>query len=496
VTNAYRELEKVFGRMGRIGEAISVLGWDAATMMPHGGAEARGEQIATLKVLQHEMMTDPRLGPWLLEAAEDGSLDEWQRANVREMRNRWVHATAVPAELVEQFSRKGSRCEMVWRTARKNNDFKLLTPHLQEVLELARRVAEHKAEALGCSPYDALLDGFEPGGSSARIDAIFDDIAAFLPGFLDEVLSHQERRGAPLELDGPFCPQAQKRLGEQLMARVGFDFDFGRLDTSLHPFCGGTPDDVRITTKYQDHDFLSSLMAVLHETGHAMYERGLPSSWRHQPVGEARGMSMHESQSLLVEMQASRSPHFVTFLAPVVRETFGGTGKAWEEDNLYRLVTRVERGLIRVDADEVTYPAHVILRYRLEKKMIAGELDVADLPEAWAQGMSELVGVVPPDDRDGCMQDIHWMDGAFGYFPTYTLGAMTAAQLFQTAASADNDVIPGLQRGDFGPLMGWMKEHVHSRGSLLSTDELLTQATGRPLDPTFFKTHLRSRYLG
>lgn len=493
--SAYKELEVIFGRMSRLGEAISILGWDAATTMPAGGAEARGEQLATLRVLHHEMMMDPRLGDLLFEAAEETGLDPWEQANVREMKNRWVHETAVPADLVEDFSRKGSRCEMVWRSARKDNDFKGLEPYLQEVLELTRRVAGFKAEALGRSPYDALLDAYEPGGSSARIDAIFDDLAAFLPPFLEEVLDRQASAPEPLALKGPFDPVAQRALGERLMTQVGFDFNFGRLDTSLHPFCGGTPDDVRITTKYVEDDFVSSLMAVLHETGHALYERGLPARWRHQPVGQARGMSMHESQSLLVEMQASRSSHFVTYLAPLVREVFAGEGKAWEEENLYRLVTRVERGLIRVNADEVTYPAHVILRYRLEKKLIAGELEIRDLPEAWGEGMAELIGVKPDTDRDGCMQDIHWMDGAFGYFPTYTLGALTAAQLFHAAAEANGDVIAGLQRGDFGPLMGWMTEKVHSRGSLLSTDELLTEATGSTLDPSFFKAHLRSRYL-
>ncbi|MFU8805478.1 MAG: carboxypeptidase M32 [Bradymonadaceae bacterium] len=495
MTSSYEKLEEFFGRLGRLGDAIRVLGWDGATMMPAGGAEARGEQIATLKVMHHGLMMDPRLGDWLMEAEGDPSLDVWQQANVREMKNRWIHDTAVPAELVEEFSRAGSQCETVWRTARKDNDFPRLATHLQKVLELTRRVAGFKGEALGCSPYDALLDTFEPGASSERIDVVFDDLAEFLPPFLEEVLAHQERRGEPIRPPGPFAADTQKVLAKRLMTQLGFDFNHGRLDTSLHPFCGGVPDDVRITTTYHEDDFLFSLMAVLHETGHALYERGLPSRWRHQPVGNARGMSMHESQSLLVEMQASRSSHFVHYLAPLLREAFGGEGKAWEEENLYRLVTRVERGLIRVDADEVTYPAHVILRYRLEKKMIEGSLDIADLPEAWNEAMGELIGVVPPDDRDGCMQDIHWMDGAFGYFPTYTLGALTAAQLFHSAANAESDVIPGLERGDFNPLMGWMKEHVHEQGCLLSTDELLTQATGQPLDPSFFKAHLRSRYL-
>jgi carboxypeptidase Taq len=279
------------------------------------------------------------------------------------------------------------------------------------------------------------------------------------------------------------------------MKRLGFDFEHGRLDTSHHPFCGGVPDDVRLTTRWDESGFLSGLMGVLHETGHALYERGLPVRWRHQPVGEARGMSFHESQSLLVEMQACRSREFIDYLAPVVSATFGGSGAAWGADNLYRIYTRVERSLIRVDADEVTYPAHVILRYRLEKALIAGDLDLADLPGAWREAMRELVGIVPHDDRDGCLQDIHWPGGAWGYFPTYTLGAMTAAQLFDAATLADSSIRPSIAKGEFGPLMSWLRTNVHSRGALLPTRDLLAAATGKPLDPAIYKAHLARRYL-
>ena len=243
-------------------------------------------------------------------------------------------------------------------------------------------------------------------------------------------------------------------------------------------------------------DFTRALMGVLHETGHALYERGLPAKWRHQPVGDARGMSVHESQSLLMEMQACRSREFLDFVAPLLRDAFGGTGAAWEADNLYRLYTRVERSLIRVDADEVTYPAHVILRYRLEKALVAGDLKLADLPGAWNDGMQELIGVRPPSDREGCLQDIHWYDGAWGYFPTYTLGAMTAAQLFAAAKRADPTILPSIAKGDFAPLMTWLRANVHGKGSLLSTAELVRQATGSPLDARIYEDHLRRRYLG
>ena len=252
---------------------------------------------------------------------------------------------------------------------------------------------------------------------------------------------------------------------------------------------------MRITTRYDEADFRSALMGVMHETGHALYERGLPAAWRGQPVGEARGMVLHESQSLLMEMQVCRSQAFLAFAAPLLRKAFGGDGPAWEADNLYRHYTRVEPGLIRVEADEVTYPAHVILRYDLERAMIAGDLAPADLPGAWAEGMRRLLGLTPPDDRLGCLQDIHWYDGAWGYFPTYTLGAMVAAQIFKAAVAAEPSIPEAIARGEFGVLVGWLRVHVHAKGSMLSTRALLVEATGRELDPEAFKSHLQRRYL-
>ncbi len=497
MTEAYSELEQRFGRLYALREAAAMLHWDGAVMMPDGGAAGRGEQLAALDVTCHQMLSDPRLAE-LLDAAEAGRerLDAWQQANLREMRREWRHATAVPERLVDAQARAAKACEMAWRAARPASDFAAVKPRLQEVLDLAREAAAAKAEALGVSPYDALLDQFEPDGSSAEIDAVFDDLAAFLPGFLEQVLARQAREPAPRRPEGPFPTDIQARLGRRLMETVGFDFRHGRLDVSLHPFCGGTADDLRVTTRYDETDFASAVMAVLHETGHALYERGLPAGWRRQPVGMARGMGLHESQSLLVEMQACRGPEFVGYLAPVLREAFGGAGPAWAADNLRRLYTRVEPGYIRVDADEVTYPAHVILRYRLEKALLAGEMTLGDLPAAWNEGMRELLGIAPPEDRLGCLQDIHWYDGAWGYFPTYTVGAIAAAQLFDAAREAVPEVPDCLAEGNFAPLLAWLRENVHGEGSRFSTDELLERVTGRPLDPEAFKRHLRRRYLG
>ena len=498
---AYAGLEAAFRRIGALADTLGILDWDQATVMPEGSAPARADQIAMLSVLRHELLTSPAIGEGLDAAdselaAASGPDADWQRANLREMRRDYLHATAVPADLVEAKARADAACEMRWRTARRDNDYAGLMPSLGDVLRLARESAAAKAAALDLTPYDALLDSHEPGARSADVDVLFDDLAAFLPDFLARVLDAQAAQPAPALPDGPFPVETQRALGVELMQAVGFDFTRGRLDISHHPFCGGATGDVRITTRYDEADFTSSLMGVLHETGHAMYELGLPADWRDQPVGKALGMAIHESQSLLVEMQVCRSRPFLEYAAPRMRAAFGAAGAAWGVDNLHRLYTRVEPGFIRVDADEVTYPAHVILRYRLERALIAGDLTLADLPGAWADGMRELLGIVPPDDRLGCLQDIHWPSGAFGYFPTYTMGAVAAAQLYAAAQRDEPGLADAIARGDFAPLMRWLRTHVHGQGARLSAGELLTQVTGEPLNPAIFKAHLEARYLG
>ncbi len=492
----YRSLEARFRRTLALEEAGGMLQWDMAAMMPSGGAEARMEQLAVLERLGHELVAAPETEA-LLDAAEAeaGGLDAWQRANLHEMRRDWRHATALDGALVEELSRATQRCELAWRAARPADDYAAVKPLLAELLVLVRRKAEAKAGALGLSPYEALMDEYESGLRVSQLDTLFGDLVDFLPGFLGEVLERQASRPSGELPPGPFPVARQKALAERLMAAVGFDFDHGRLDTSAHPFCGGVPDDVRITTRYDEQDYASAMMGVLHETGHALYERGLPAAWRLQPVGRARGMALHESQSLLIEMQACRSPEFVAFLAPLAREAFGASGPLWEPDNLLRLYHRVEPGFIRVDADEVTYPLHVILRYRLERALVAGELSLDDLPGAWNEGFHRLFGMRPPDDRLGCLQDIHWFAGGFGYFPTYTLGALLAAQFFDAARRARPEIPEAIGRGDFAPLLGWLRQEVHGRASLTDTAGLVERATGRPLDPEVFKAHLKARYL-
>jgi carboxypeptidase Taq len=493
---AYRTLEARFARLNAVEDAVGILQWDAETMMPEGAADARADQLATLKGMAHDWLTSSLTGDLLDEAAssEDDLSDE-QRANLREMRRIYLHAAAVPQDLVEANSRAVSRAEIAWREARRDSDFQKLLPHLAEVLRLQRLIGSAKGEALGLSTYDALLDSYDPGLRQATIDPLFATLRAELPALVAAAQARQEAQPAPLPPPGPFPVEVQRGIGQRLMEAVGFDFAQGRLDVSLHPFCGGATGDVRITTRYDEADVFGALMGVLHETGHALYEQGRPVAWRGQPAGQARGMSLHESQSLIVEMQACRSREFMAFLAPLLREAFGGAGPAFDAENLHRLATRVEPGFIRVDADEVTYPAHIVVRYDIERALIAGDLDIRDLPAAFNEGIRDLLGLAVPNDRLGCLQDIHWPGGAWGYFPTYTLGAMIAAQLFEAACRAEPALLAGLERGDFARLREWLRGNVHSRGSLASTEELLVAATGRPLDAGIYRAHLERRYL-
>ncbi len=490
--SAYERLEARFRLIATIGECGSMLGWDAAAVMPPGGGAARGDQLAVLAVLRHAQLVAPEMEADLA-AAE--TFDPWQAANLRLMRHAFARARALPADLVEAQAKVSSDCEKIWRVARADGNFAMVRPHLAEVLRLTQEAAGCLSAALGLGRYDALMDGYQAGITADDVDPVFAAYESFLADTLPEVEARQATFPAPVRPTGPFPIAAQAALCRELSERLGLDFDHARLDQSAHPFSGGTQTDVRITTRYLEEDFTSAILAVVHETGHALYERGLPLAYARQPVGEAAGMAVHESQSLIVEMQAFRSDAFLGWLGGRLHATFGGAVEPYRLENLGRLWRRVERSFIRVDADEMTYPAHVILRFRLERAMVAGELTVGDLPGAWADGLFALLGIVPPDDRVGCLQDIHWYDGAFGYFPSYTLGAMAAAQLMAAA----REQVPGLDeafgRGDLGPLLEWLRVHVHGVGSRLGMNAILTGASGRGLDPSAFQAHLRRRYL-
>jgi carboxypeptidase Taq len=493
MSTAYQSLHSTFDRLYRFQHLKSIAGWDQAANMPAKGNEARAAATAEIAALIHSIQTDPKLGDWI-RAAEGEPLDPVQRANLREIRRTWLSATALPEELVRAQELATSRCEHAWRAQRPANDWKGFLANFEEVLMLAREQAKRLSQALEVSPYEAMMSLYEPGLRTADLDRWFGDLRSWLPALIRDVTEKQSRETVQLP-QGPFDLKAQRDLCEKVMRALGFDFEAGRLDVSTHPFCGGVPEDVRITTRFRADEFLPSLYGTIHETGHARYEQNLPRTLLGQPVARARSMALHESQSLFFEMQLGCHPGFVQRLAPMLTEAFGAQ-PAFAPENLARLLTRVKPGFIRVDADEVTYPAHILLRYDIERALIEGTMEARDIPERWDQLMQELLGVDTRGNyRDGPLQDIHWPAGLFGYFPCYTLGAMYAAQWFAAMKTANPEIDQAIADWDFSQAFGWLEERIWSQASQWTTDELATRASGSSLNPEHFRAHLVRRYL-
>ena len=493
-TSALAPLNATFKRLHHFSHLASIAGWDQAAMMPTKGNEARAAAMAELQVLMHQTLTDPALKTQF-DAAQNASLPESEQASLHEMHREWAMVNRLPQDLVEAQSLASARCEHAWRTQRKANDWQGFLGNFREVVTLARQEANLLADATGSTPYEALMDKFEPGMAQSAITQLFGEVKTWLPDLISKVIAKQASETV-LQATGPFPIEKQRALGVEVMGLLGFDFDAGRLDISTHPFCGGVPQDVRITTRYNEATFAPSLMGIIHETGHARYEQCLPRDTLHLPVGRARSMGIHESQSLSFEMQLARNPAFVQLIAPLVNKHLGDQ-PAFEVDNLARMITRVKRGFIRVDADELTYPAHVILRFEIESALISGEIEADDIPALWTTKMQEYLGVDVAGNFDhGCLQDIHWPSGMFGYFPSYTLGAMYAAQYFATIRKQHPDMDTRIANGDLSPVMNWLDANVWSQGSRWSTDALVTRATGEPLNASHFRKHLETRYLG
>lgn len=493
--DAYRELRQRFDRHYLLRSSADQLEWDAQAMMPDGSGDLRAAQLGTLRVLAHEAIAGKDMEELLATAEGSPPSDGWERDNLVAMRRSWVHAAAVPADLVEARTRATSSCELSWRTARQNDDFTSLLPKLSEVVNLTRQVGQAKASVMRLSVYDALADEYEPGAREASLQPLFARLERELPPLVDSIVAAQARAGKAPALEGPFPTSRQAALGRHLAERMGFDFTRGRLDVSVHPFCGGAAEDVRITTRYDEADFLSSVLGVIHETGHALYEMGLPRAWTRQPVGSVPGMGLHESQSLLMEMQASRTPEFLGYLAGAAAKHLDVDPAVLSLEALSRHALHVERSLIRVDADEATYPLHIIVRFNIERALLSGDLAVKDLPGAFRDAMERIVGVRPGSDREGCLQDVHWPSGAFGYFPSYTIGAIAASQLFAAAVAARPSIPSELAAGDFTSLRTFAHDNVHQHGGRFDTNGILERATGRALDPDALLTHLRRRYL-
>ncbi len=494
---SYEKLESRFRQISRLSEVRNIVQWDEAVMMPEGASPFRNEALGELAVVIQNLTCAEEVGAWIAEAEKAPPADPWRQANLREIKRVYIENTVLPPELNQKLVVARMNCEQQWRKLRAENNWAAFMPHLQEVLALTRQMVGELQKKTGLSTYDAAISLFSPGLNTHTVERLFDELKSFLPALVQKVVDKQSREKWIVP-QGVFPMAAQKALGLECMQALGFSMNIGRLDEAHHPFCGGNPRDVRITTRYREDDFIPSLMGVLHETGHALYEQHLPEDWLTQPVGWGCGMAIHESQSLLMEMQVCRSKEFISFMAPLVRKHMGPHVKnpeSLETENLLKLVTRVKPGFIRVDADEVTYPAHVILRFEIERDLLEDRWSLSELPAVWNEKMKAYLGLSTlGDDKNGCMQDVHWPSGSFGYFPAYTFGAVIAAQLFAKAKEQQPSLPGEVAKGNFTPLRLWLNENIWSRASTLRTLDLVEKVSG-PLSAAPFRKHLESRYL-
>jgi len=493
MTTAYQKLSARMQKINDLGHLQAMSHWDEAVMMPPGGGEARAQALSTLSSVLHDFITAPEIAEEIASAKTETLTAPWEQMNLEIIEKNYRRAVDVPSDLVAKFTRAHMQSEQAWREMRATNDWQAFLPLFSETFKLCREIATIQGESLGMDPYDALIDQYSTGFNQAIIDPIFSQLKAELPNIIKNIVAKQADENL-LPITGTFLVEQQRQLGLELMQALGFNFNHGRLDVSHHPFCGGVPSDVRITTRYSDHEFITSAMGICHETGHARYEQGLPTAWSGQPVGKALGMAIHESQSLLIEMYACRSAAFMEFLSPLVKRHFGDN-PCYNPANLLKIYTRVKPGYIRVDADAVTYPLHVILRYELEQQLFTDQLSIKDLPEAWDQKMRTYLDLsTGANYQNGVMQDVHWPAGIFGYFPAYTLGSLIAAQLFAAATKAHPQIENQLKQGDFTTLFSWLNKHVHSRASSVSPTTLIQDATGGPLDSSYYLKHISERY--
>lgn len=491
----YLQLEKEIEEINQINNVVDILSWDIAVNMPIGSAESRTNEISLLSLIIHSRLKSNKINDLINSAdTETSQLNAWQNANLQEIKRKVRYISCIREDLQKQYITAATKSELVWREARKDNDFNKLKPYFQEVLDCVQELAGAKASLLNCTKYDALLDEYDPSRKTTDLKEIFTNLKTTLPDLIKQIVDKQKKEKVLPINEVPI--EQQKLIGRKIMEVMGFDFTCGRIDDSTHPFCGGTAFDVRITNRYKTDDFISGIMGIVHETGHALYEQNLPANYKNQLVGKAKGMAIHESQSLLMEMQVGRSKEFCEFLSKLLNDEFGLKGQEYSADNLYKLNTRVRPSLIRIDADEVTYPMHVMLRFEIEELLINKELTLNDIPDFWNKKMQEYLGVVPNTNSEGCLQDIHWPSGSFGYFPAYTCGAIIASMLMEGARKSAITIDADITMGNFNSINEFLNNRVRNFGSLKTTKDLIKDATGEnKINTEIFLKYLKTKYL-
>lgn len=489
------ELLRRLAEIHHLNMARAIVNWDELTYMPPGGAAARARLTAALTRLAHEKLTDPEIGRLLdrLQREVEGEPPEHDGAALlRIVRREYERAVKLPADLVTELAEASSAGYQAWVKAREERNFSLFQDSLARIVDLVRR----KAEALGYThhPYDALLDEYEPGLTTEEVARLFsrlrEDLVPLVRAITDNVDAVDDRI-----LKQPFPENEQWALAEEALRLIGFDFSRGRQDATVHPFCTSfSPNDVRLTTRVDPNCFSPAFFAALHEGGHGLYEQGLPIEHEESPLGQAISLGIHESQSRLWENLVGRSRAFWRHMFPRVQSRFPSQLAGANAETMYRAVNRVEPSFIRVEADEVTYNLHIMLRFDLEKQLLGGALEPAQVPEAWNAKMEEYLGITPRHDADGVLQDVHWSHGLFGYFPTYTLGNVLAVQFYEAALEDRPGIRDDVEKGDYGSLLQWLRHHIHRHGSRYLPGELVQKATGRPMDPEPFLMYIRRKY--
>ncbi len=500
----YNQFRKHVRETAVLGSIESLLGWDERCLMPDAAGEYRAEQMTLLAGMIHDRQTDPRLGEWLAELsggplAKDAASETG--ATIRHLKRQYEKKTRLPKSLVEELTRTSVLGQQAWQHARRDDDFKGFAPLLAKTVRLKRE----QAEAVGYTetPYDALLDDFEPGELTSNVARVLSGLRDELVPLVAEILASGRSPDVTVLQKG-FPAAAQEAFGRDVAAKIGFDFSRGRLDVTAHPFCSSMgPHDCRITTRYDEHFFNSAFFGTLHEAGHGIYEQGLPTGSFGLPPGEAVSMGIHESQSRLWENFVGRCRPFWRHFYPALQRAFPATLGSVALDGFYFAVNDVRASLIRVEADEATYNLHILIRFELEQELIADNLQVADLPAAWNEKYQNYLGIKPPNDADGVLQDIHWSAGLFGYFATYSLGNLYAAQFFAQAAAdlgsdrnglGQGNLAEQFARGEFAPLRAWLSEKIHRHGQRYTATELVRGVTGRPLEHAPLIAHLRGKF--
>jgi len=492
----YNELIEKAKKTALLKSCSSVLGWDEQTYLPAGGAEHRGNQMAMIDGLAHQHATDARIGELLseLEAADLGEETSLTAVNVRDLRRNYDQATKLPQRLVEEISRVTTMSQQAWIEARKAKDFGKFLPWLQQVVDLKRE----EAQALGVPedgiPYDALLDQYEPGATSKDINAVFGPLRDALVELVAAIADSSVEPNIDI-ITRRYPISAQRDFGTDAAQQIGFDFQNGRLDVAAHPFCSGFgPGDCRLTTRYDENHFNGAFFGTLHEAGHGIYEQGLDVAHFGTPMGHSTSLGIHESQSRMWENFVGRSRSFWIHFFDPAKAAFPEALSDVDVDTFYTAINDVRPSFIRVEADEVTYNLHIMLRFELEQPLMAGDLQPADLPSVWNETFTRFFGITPSDDSEGCMQDIHWSAGLIGYFPTYALGNMYASQFFNAATEELGDLNEMFARGEFPPLKEWLNKNIHQHGQRFRANRLVQEVTGQALSPLPLIEHLKAKF--